>query len=83
MNDTIPAPPPQTLTPGQEARTVLADTRRVKAELLDAISRCLDICDEDPDPRGGATTVVQDWLCARGLERVRDVLWVVYGKHGP
>jgi hypothetical protein len=84
MNDTIPAPPPQTLTPGQETRTVLADTRRIKAELLDAISRALDVSDENPDPPG------QDWSEeavseARGrmIERMNDILSVVYNKYGP
>lgn len=80
---TIPAPPPRTLTPGQETRTVLADTRRIKAELLDAISRSLDVSDEDPDPMGRSSEEEVSAARGRMIERMSDILTVVYNKYGP
>jgi hypothetical protein len=84
MNDTIPAPPPLTLSPAEEAKAVFLDSRTTKDELLDAISRALDVSDEDPDPP------CQDWSEeavseARGrmIERMNDILSVVYNKYGP
>jgi hypothetical protein len=83
MKDTIPAPPPLTLNPAQEARSVLQDSRHVKAELLDAISRALDVSDEDPDPMGCGPTEDINQAMARMIERMNDILSVVYNKYGP